>query len=252
VVALLAAPVCAQETAAPPAAESAKAENDGTDPTRPIRSARLAFEHIDVGGGLKSDQFTLGLAEPVGDGYWIVAPTMRVAALNVPGNARYGLGDASFKLTRVLTVNRKFGLVAAAEISAPTASKDILGSGKWVFKPSFIYARFLKGGHILAPAILHNVSFAGDRARGNVNLTTIDFYFVPRLSNPKLFMTLDPAVNYDWERNTAFGALAVTMGYKLGKMLGGNGQFSVKPSAGFGPNRPFDWGMQATFQLIGF
>jgi hypothetical protein len=87
--------------------------------------------------------------------------------------------------------------------------------------------------------------------RADLNLSTLDFYFVPRLANRKLFMTVDPAINMDWETGRDFGALAVTMGYKLGPMLGGRGQISMKPSIGIGANAPQDWGMLVSFQLLG-
>lgn len=241
------APALAQEAPA-----ASQVDNDGTDPTLPIKSARLAFEHLDLPQGFASDAFTLDYNKPFGDGLWIIRPSIRVAALNIPGDGGFHFGDASLKLTRILARSQKGGMVGALEIVAPTASRDFLGGGKWVAKPSFVYAIFLKGGQIFAPAILQTISFAGDRARADINLTTIDFYFVPRLSNKKLFMTLDPAINHDWQSDKSFGAFAVTLGYRLGPTLGGQSQVSIKPSVGIGGDRPFNWGIQANFQLLGF
>jgi hypothetical protein len=138
------------------------------------------------------------------------------------------------------------------ELVADSASRPELGTGKWVAKPGLIYAFFLDGGHILAPALFQSLSFAGDPNRADINLTTIDFYFVPKLANPKLFMTLDPAVNIDWRNDKQFVVTAVTLGYQLGPMLGGNGQMFVKPSVGLFSDKPTGWGIQLGFQVLGF
>jgi hypothetical protein len=161
-----------------------------------------------------------------------------------------GFGDASLKLTKILERNRRFGIVGSLEVVAPTGN-DRIGGGKWLAKPNLVFAIFMKGGHIFAPAVLHTTSFGGDAGLPPVNLTTLDFYFVPRLSNKKLFLTVDPALNFNWETSRDFAALAVTLGYKLGPMLGGRGQISVKPSIGIGRDAPFDYGMQLAFQLLG-
>lgn len=246
---LLSAPPLLAQEAEPPAAP--KAENDGTDPTQPTSQLRFAFEHLDLRNGLASDRITAEYTKPFGDGSWTIRPKVEFAALNVPGDAGFGVGDVGLKLTRIVERNRSYGIVAALEVIAPTAGKDFLGGGKWVAKPSFTYAIFLKGGHIFAPTLVHSWSFAGDSDRADVNLSTFDLYFVPRLANRKLFMTVDPAVTFDWETGRDFGALAVTLGTQLGPMLGGRGQLSVKPSVGIGAYAPQDWGVQLSFQLLG-
>jgi hypothetical protein len=234
-----------------PAPAAPAAENDGTDPTQPTSQLRFAFDHLELRNGLSSEKVSAEYTMPLGDGSWTLRPKVEFAALNVPGGAGFDVGDASLKLTKIVARNRRYGIVASLEILAPTAGKEFLGGGKWVAKPSLTYAIFLKGGHIFAPTLVHAWSFAGDNDRPDVNVSTFDLYFVPRLANRKLFMTVDPAVNLDWETGRDFGALAVTMGYKLGPMLGGRGQVSVKPSVGIGSNAPQDWGVQIAFQLLG-
>jgi hypothetical protein len=224
--------------AAAPAAQSGKADdNDGTDPTRPASQIRLSYDRQDFPAGFAST--------------WVVRPKVQLGRIDGPGVDRgLGFGDASFKLTRIIERNRKFGVVGSVEIVAPTGN-DRIGGGKWVIKPNLVYAMFLKGGHIFAPAVVHSFSIGGKAGLPPVNQTTLDFYVVPRLSNKNLFMTIDPALNFDWENNREFAALAVTMGYKLGPMLGGRGQISVKPSVGIGRESPFDYGVQLAFQLLG-
>ncbi len=266
VLAALATPVCAQDAKSDPgfpapvpqkgsdvavAGAAPKEENDGTDPTRLTSSADVALEHLDLRGGCGSQTMAFAFTTPIGanSNIRIRIPTVTKDLL---GNDGLGFGDISVKLTRVLKVTRQYGLVAGGELVFDTADRPELGSGKTVFKANIVYARFLKGGAIFAPALVHSVSVTGKDIRADINSTTLDLYFVPRLKNKDLFMTLDPAIVHDWESDKTYGSLAVTFGRKLGKMLGGNGQLFVKPSILFGADRSANWGAQIGFKLLNF
>lgn len=235
--------------AAPPAAEK---ENNGTDPTRPIRTASVLYEHTDLRGGFTSEILSFNYTQPLGTGRSSLKIEMPFSSVDVFGNRAMAAGDLSLKYTKIPVITRTHGIVVAGEMVFNTAARQELGTGKAVFKPQFIYAWFLKGGHIFAPALVHNISLWGDRKRSDVNLTTVDFYYVPRLKNPNMYMTLDPAFNIDWENKKQFGALAVTLGYRLGNMLGGKGQVFIKPSTTFLDDRPANWGIKVGFQVLGF
>lgn len=251
----IASPAIAQEAggeAAAPAPTPTKV-NDGTDPTQLTTQADVAIEHLDLRNGFRSETLTLGLIIPVGEtkrtSIRVKAPFV---ATDVLGDSSMGLGDVSVKLTRVLEVTSEYGIVLAGEVAFDTADRLELGTGKTIFKPSFVYAKFLKGGHIFAPSLVHNISVAGSDLRSDVSLTTIDFYIVPRLKNPKMFMTIDPAFNYDWVNNGTFGSLSVTLGRSVGKMFGGVGQLTLKPTVLVGADRGANWGMQLGFKVVNF
>lgn len=62
-----------------------------------------------------------------------------------------------------------------------------------VLRLSGAYAFFLKSGAIFAPSVEQSVSIGEpDPGRSGVNLTTIDFYYVPRLPIPGAYVTVDP------------------------------------------------------------
>lgn len=226
-------------------------DNDGTDPTKPTSQIKASIDRQNFPGDFATNFLSLEYNRPLGDGSWVVRPKVQFGSLSGAGvDTGLDVGDASIKLTKIVERTSKHGIVATFEVLAPTGSANLTG-GKWLVKPNLIYAMFLKGGHIFAPAIVHVASIGGDASKPPINITTLDFYFVPRLANKNLFMTIDPAVNFDWEGNREFGALAVTFGYKLGPMLGGRGQISVKPLVLVGHNAPSDWGVQLAFQLLG-
>jgi hypothetical protein len=245
-------PVGAQAVTETPAPRT---ENDGTDPTSPVRFLKFNFEHLDLAlpeslPGDNSNTFALEFQQPFGR--TALKLKLPITSLDVLGDSSYGLGDVSAKVSHVASVTKTHGIVVGAEMIFNTSSRPELGTGKTVFKPSLIYAFFLNGGHIFAPALVHSVSIAGDENRNNISATTIDFYFVPKLANPKVFMTLDPAITQDWHNDKFFFITAVTVGYTIGPMLGGKGQVIVKPTIGIGGDKPTGWGIQAGFQLINF
>ncbi len=250
-VVLAASTLVAAGFSSPSAAQTDDKPNDGTDPTRPVRTLQGDFEYLDLAHSrAKSKVFTASFAQPFGHtSIQVKAP---LASLDVNGDHGYALGDVSVKYTKVFGVTPRRGFVFTAEALLDTAERPELGTGKYVVKPTLIYAKFLKGGAIFAPAVLQSVSVAGQSRRASVNTTTIDFYYVPKLSNPRLYMTYDPAVNYDWEQDQFYAALAVTLGLKLGPTLGGSSQVFIRPSATFGEQRPVDWGVKVGVQLLNF
>ena len=118
---------------------------------------------------------------------------------------------------------------------------------------SLFYAWFLGNGSIFAPAWVQTFGLEGGNADGvNVNVTTIDFYYVPKLKNPKFYMTFDPAVIHDWESGDTFGSLQITFGMMTGRMFGGDSQVFIKPGILVGGDKPADWSVQAGFKVLNF
>lgn len=250
--ALAVGPALAQDTATADLATDGALENNGTDPTRPVRSATLGYETLELASGFTSQRLELRFSQPVGSGRSAIQLTVPFMSLDALGDDAFGLGDVGLRYSNVVRVTPDYGVVLQLEAEFPTAERDELGTGRVVLKPAIIYADFLADGSILAPSLLHNVSVGGDEDRADVNLTTFDLYYVPRLASQKVYMTLDPALNYDWEREAGYGAFAVTVGYRLGSMLGGSGQVFVKPSMTIGDERPVDWGLEIGFQVLNF
>lgn len=47
-------------------------------------------------------------------------------------------------------------------------------------------------------------------------------------------------------------SLSVTLGYVTDTGLPGTSSFFIKPSAAFGNERAFDWGIEVGFKVVGF
>jgi hypothetical protein len=249
---LLACAAQAQQPA-PTGQEPAKAVDNGTDPTKFSRLAEAKYEYLDLKGGFGSGTLRLSYTEPLGEKKnYSLRLRVPVTYVNVLGNDQHALGDVSVQLQHVFGLTKEHAFVAQGELIFDTAQRQELGTGKNVFKGTLIYARFLKGGAIFAPAFVQSNSITGDKTRATVNLTTFDFYYVPKLADPRNLVTFDPSLNFDWENDKRFAGLAVTMGRVMGPAFGGNGILFVKPSVFVGGDRPSSWGLEVGFKVLGF
>jgi len=226
--------------------------NNGTDPTKLSRKFIATYEHIDLRGGVGSDVLKLDykVSLPGDLAVDLKLPVSRTTGLG--GNERFDIGDASVSLSHVFGLSKEGGNVLIGELIFDTAARPELGTGHTVFKGTYVRAFFLNGGHIFAPAAVHEVSLGGKKDRSDVSRTTFDFYYVPKLADPHNLVTFDPSLVFDWESDKKYGALAVTFGRVIGKAFGGNSILTVKPTVFAGGERPGNWGLEVGWKLIGF
>jgi hypothetical protein len=228
--------------------------DNGTDPTKFANTVEAKYEYLDLRNGVDSGTLRLSWWMPLGDKRdYSLRFRLPVAMNDVFGNDSHGVGDAAVQLQHVFGLSRQGAFVWQAEATFDTASRAELGTGKNVVSGTFIYARFLDGGAIFAPAVKQSNSFSGQSSRRTVNATTFDFYYVPRMADPRNLITVDPALSLDWENNSEFASLAVTAGRVIGpSFIGGNAIVFVKPTVFAGKERPGNWGIEVGYKIIGF
>lgn len=226
--------------------------DNGTDPTRVSRAVQLKYEHLALRQDFSSDTLKLLYTQPLGAGISAILK-VPVTRVDVLGNGGFGLGDVSVQLGKVFGLDRKGGHVVQGEMIFETATRPELGGNQNVFKGTYVRALFLDDGAILAPSFVHNVGVSGQADRPRVNLSTVDLYYVPKMADPRNLVTYDPNVSYNWQNDTFFASLAVTVGRNLGPSpIGGNHFVLVKPAILFGGDRPNKWGLELTYRIIGF
>jgi hypothetical protein len=224
--------------------------NDGTDPTRLATSLTVTYKHTEFLTPDSTGLFELEYSRPVGAKRMSLGGTLPYGSGVTDSD--FALGDASIKFVHVVDLNPQRGLAYTAEVYFDTAGRDELGTGQTVLELSAFYAKFLKSGAIFAPALVQRVNLSDNKNRPSVNSTTVDFYYVPRLGNPKYLMTLDPAVVDDHRSDRLYASLTVTIGRLLGKHFGGDAQVFIKPQLLGGGERPIDWSLQIGYKVLGF
>ena len=129
-----------------------EADNSGTNPAVLNRSAAISNEYRFLDSDFYYNVTSLKYTEPFADGRASVRLNVPVGATDLVPGDEVGLGDVGVKLSYIPYVDRSFGLILSNEVSAPTASEDVLGSGKWTTSPGVVLAAFLGPEIILAPA----------------------------------------------------------------------------------------------------
>jgi hypothetical protein len=228
-------------------------DTSGTNPAVLTRNLTINSEYLK----LTTDNYALitnfQYTEPFANNRMSFRFKLPVLATDVLGEDLWGLGDLSGKWSWVATINRKTALVVATELFAPTASEKVLGTGNWVLAPSLIYAFFVNKNIIIAPAYIHNFSFAGDGDRANIHRGDFDLYMVYTSNNRAWWMTSDLGVSFNYETSKFPAFWKLQYGRTLAKLSGGgvlNG--FIRPSIGVGGDRDFDWSVQVGLSLIGF
>ncbi|MBL4733657.1 MAG: hypothetical protein JKY82_13895 [Rhizobiaceae bacterium] len=226
--------------------------NNGTNPTLLTTISGIQYQHNQINSKLSTGTWEAFVRIPFGVekrmAFEFTAPYASGTL-----DTSFGGGDIALKFVHVTNIETTWGAAYAAELFLDTAERTDIGYGETVLEFSAFYARFLEDGSIFAPAWVQLVGLEGNNPSGiDINQSTIDFYYVPKLANPNFFMTLDPALTYDWERDTGFASLQVTMGMLTGKAFGGDSQIFIKPGIYAGINRPLDFSFQIGFKVLNF
>jgi hypothetical protein len=226
--------------------------NNGTNPTLLSTTAGIQYTYNDIRGGFSSGLWEAYVGIPFGSLKQFQLQ-LTVPYANGALNDDFDVGDVSLKFVHVVDVNESRGIAYTAELFADTAARPDLGYGEEVLEFSAFYAKFLPNGSIFAPAWVQTVGLDGKSSSGeDINRTTFDFYYVPKLANPKYYMTFDPALSYDWESDKGFASLQVTFGMLTGKLAGGDSQIFIKPGIYAGADRPLDYSVQVGFKILNF
>ncbi len=244
--------------------------NNGTNPTLLTTQAGIQYQFNQINPDLDTGLLELFYTQPFGDGSRAFRltvpfsdsefnshPRLGDAALAFAENpdigAELALGDISLTYIDVFYLTERNGSAFTFELFLDMAATDFAGYGQLAGETSLFYAWFLDNGSIFAPAWVQTFGLEGGNDDGqNVNVTTIDFYYVPKLANPKYYLTFDPAVIRDWETDDTFGSLQVTAGMLTGRAFGGDSQVFIKPGILFGGDGPADWSVQVGFKVLNF
>ncbi|WP_282129869.1 hypothetical protein, partial [Roseobacter litoralis] len=89
-----------------------------------------------------------------------------------------------------------------------------------------------------------------DSQEVDINKSTVDFDYLPKLANPPFFMTFDPALSYRWEMDNRFTSLLVALGMRTGEALRRASQVFIKPGIYAGGNRPVDFSLQVGYNVL--
>ncbi len=165
----------------------------------------------------------------------------------------FGLGDLTYQLFFSPAKPGKLIWGVGPVTIIPTATDDVLGSGKWSAGPAAIALIMHK--QIVAGAIVFNAwSFAGDSDRGDVNQFLLQYFINFNIANGWYLVTA-PIITANWELPSE-DRWIVPFGAGVGKIFAVGRQpmnasvqgywNAVKPDALDGP----DWTLRTQLQFL--
>ena len=99
----------------------------------------------------------------------------------------------------------------------PTASSDVLGTGKWTAGPSALYA-YMGPKWKIGGLWQQYIDYAGDDDRSDVNLTNIQ-YFVYYSVSDTMSIGAGPNIIVDWEQDNSDNRFTVPIGLGVNKTI---------------------------------
>ena len=167
-------------------------------------------------------------------------------------NSAFGLGDINYTGFFSPSKADTFIWGVGPSITFPTATDDVLGSGKWSAGPSFVGLTIQKP--ILAGVLLtHLWSFAGDSDRRSVNQSMIQPFLNYNLDDGWYLIT-SPIITVDWAAQSSSDRWTVPLGGGFGKLMRwGDQAVNMNLQLYYSVERPAnasDWQLKFTFQLL--
>ncbi len=161
-----------------------------------------------------------------------------------------GAGDLDFRYLYIPYVTNKWALAGGLEVFFPTASNDLLGDGKLILRPQIFTGFFgLFGkGSLFVPGLLYVTDVAGDDDRASVEQWQMDIYFVWLLAEMKHWLIINPQPVWDVEKDQEYMIVDVEFGFMIPQLPGASTW--IRPGAGVGSDRPFDWTFEFGFKWI--
>ncbi len=132
-------------------------------------------------------------------------------------------------------------------ISVPTATDDLLGSGKFSAGPSAV-ALVQKGSITYGALVNHIWSLFGDSDRGDVNATFFQ-PFLGRNFQGGYALTLNTELLQNWEADATVGYLHL-VGSKVTTLGSQMAQFFIGPRIPYGNGANNTWGFRAGIVLL--
>ena len=220
----------------------------GVKPTENITTLEVnpTLTVIDNKEGVSTSGLTLKSYRVINESFnWgAEVPLLR---FETPEHSVNGIGDISLSATGVRKLHSGIDVGAKLETMLPTATKDALGTGKWVVSPSVFAVINLPYQFYIHGEYKHYVSLAGDGGRSTVN------YGRPRLTvgytSPAqwyVLTTLYYYVDFENDLQHEFAPEA-----EIGTLVNEGTAFYANVSTHAGGNwKQKDWGVSIGFKLL--
>ena len=141
---------------------------------------------------------------------------------------------------------RRFAFLAGSGLRVPTATDNLLGTGKWVVAPALAPVWFLQNTGMFFVKVQNLSSIGGAADRPDINFLLVTPTFI-HTAHKNWWFLVDAESRTDWQQDRA---TAVRGGLQVGHAFGSRFSMWVKPEAGWDPNQDMQWNLK--FGLVWF
>jgi hypothetical protein len=161
-----------------------------------------------------------------------------IVTADLGGSREAGLGDLYAQAIYVPWLTRRFAVAAGTGLGAPTATDQMLGTGKWKVAPLVAPVWFFPRRHGLFLVRFHgHRSFAGDDERRDINYLEVAPLFIWNV-RPRWWTLFDTITQIDWD---AGNRVSRRSGIEIGRVATPRWGVAVKTEIPWGQDRRGDW-----------
>lgn len=218
-------------------AAAAAAESDevrGVNPADILSRADLVVKVVNLEPG-ESITAVAKYDQKLGEGLGANVELPIASYVNVGAADAFGIGDLFMRVRFVKPLSQTVIALASAELVAPTATNDLLGTGKWQLNPGAGAVKVWSPKMFTAAVYKHSFSIAGDDARAEINTNSARLIH-SFILDKGYYLTLDgrhewqtSGVNQDWS----------TAEFEVGRQFSAGLAASIRFGKAFG-DRPND------------
>jgi len=179
----------------------------------------------------------------------VILPVISQNSVFEESGNQTGLGDAVVSGFFSPKAPTSGGLIwgAGPVLLVPTATDDLLGTGKFGIGPTVVLLTQLSG-FTVGGLVNHIWSIAGDEDRADVNNTFLQ-PFVARNFSGGYALSLNTELTQNWEAGQASGTINIT-GSKVISLGTQRAQVAIGPRIPYGEGNTAEWGFRAVFVLL--
>jgi hypothetical protein len=162
-----------------------------------------------------------------------------------------GLGDIALSTFFTAANPGKLMWAIGPAFGFPTATDDVLGTGKWTIGPSVLFI-IQPEGWTVGTLLQNTWSYAGDENRRDVNFFYSQIFIVKNLLNG-WYLNSAPIITANWEASTG-NQWTVPLGFGVGKLIR-VGKLPIKTEVGYynyvvKPDGGPEWQLRMQVQFI--
>jgi len=244
----------AQVPNASPTPQSPPAEGAEEDPTKPIAfSIRNEYRNLKNGAWANTAIFRIdevafkGLYNRGGlKGLILRFDVPFLNTVHAGTRTETGLGDIYAQAIYVPKVSRTFSFAVGSGVVLPTATNNLLGTGKVILAPTAVPIwGFPKRRSRLLIRFQNFFSVAGKSSRPDINYFVAAPALIGRLTG-KWWYTADTELRWNWKSHLGSGV----SGFLVGRLVSGKFGIAFKPEIPWGPGRAGDFNLKfAVFKI---